>query len=103
MLPTPMGGQWSEYVRSQIGRLHRSWSVSSSAESLDFDNARYMTHRIVQHASALATETRSLLTNSPGSYFQPILHERWQMPEDMHGDMNMPVGPLHVDILPGSL
>ena len=31
--PAPTGGLWSEYVRPQMGRLHRSRSVSSSTEA----------------------------------------------------------------------
>ena len=74
-----------------------------STEALDSNNAMYMTHRIAQHAQTLTTNPRSLPTDSTGPYFQPILHERGQMPEDMYDDMNFPVDPPYVDILPGSL
>ena len=86
-----------------MGRLNRSRSVSSSTEALDSDNARYITSRIVQYVQSLATNTRSLPTDSPSPYFQPILHERGQTPEGMPGDMDFPVGPLHAGILPNSL
>ena len=86
-----------------MGRLHRSWSVSSSTEALDSDNARYITSRIAQHTWSLATGTRSSPTDSPVPYFQPILHERGQTPEGMPGDMDLPVDPPHVGILPSSL
>ena len=56
-----------------------------------------------QHAWSLTTSTRSLLTDPPGPYFQPILHERRQTPEGMAGNMDMPLGPHHAGILPGSL
>ena len=86
-----------------MGRLHRSWSVSSSTEALDSDNVRYITSRKAHHAQSLATSTRSLPTDSPGPYFQPILHERGQTPEGKPGDMDLPVGPPHAAILPSSL
>ena len=86
-----------------MGRLHRSRSVSSSTEALDSDNARYITSWIAQHAQSLATSTRSLPTDSPGPYFQPILHERGQTLEGMPGDMDLPLDPPHAGILPGSL
>ena len=86
-----------------MGRLHRSWPVSSSTEVLDSDNARYITSRIGQHAQSLATGMRSLPTDSPGPYLQPILHERWQTPEGMPGDMDLPVGPPHAGNLPSFL
>ena len=101
--PAPMGGLLTEYVRLQMGRLHRSRSVSSSTEALDSENARYITSRIAQHAWSLATSTRSLPTDSPGPHFQPILHEREQTPEGMLGDMDLPVGPLYAGILPSSI
>ena len=101
--PAPTGGPWSEYVRPQMGRLHKSRSVSSSTEALNSNNARHITCRIAQHAQFLATGTRSLPTDSPGPYFQPILHERGQTPEGMHGGMNLPIDPPHAGILPGSL
>ena len=86
-----------------MGRLHRSRSVPSSTEALDSDNARYITSRIAQHAQSLATSTGSLPTDSPGPYFQPILHERGHTPEGMPGDMDLPVGPPHAGILHDSL
>ena len=98
----PTGVPWSEYVRSQMSRMHRSRSVSSSIEALDSDHARYTTSRIAQHARFLATGTKSLPTESPGPYFQPIPHERGQTPEDMPGDMDLPVCPPHAGILPSS-
>ena len=61
-LPAPNGVPWSEYIRSQG---NRSRSVSSSTEALDSDYARYITHRIAQHARSMATGTRSLPTESP--------------------------------------
>ena len=62
-------------------RTHRnkSSSVSSSTEALESDHARYDTRKIVQHARSMATSTRSLPTNSPVPYFQPI--ERGYMSE----------------------
>ena len=99
----PTGIPWSEYVRYQMSGMHRSRSVSSSIEALDSDHARYITSRIVQSAQSLATGTRSLPTDSPGPYFQPIPHKRGQTPKGMPGDMDLPVGPLHVGILPGTL
>ena len=65
----PTGVPWSEYIRSQ---RNRSRSVSSSTEALDSDHARYITSRIAQHARSMATGTRSLPTDSPVPYFQPI-------------------------------
>ena len=76
LLPAPNGVPWSEYVRSQ---RNRSRSVSSSTEALESDHARYITHRIAQHARSMATGTRSLPTDSPVPYFQPI--ERGPMSE----------------------
>ena len=72
----PTGVTWSEYVRSQ---MNRSMSVSSSTEALDSDHARYITSRIAQLAMSMATDTRSLPTDSPVPYFQQILHERGQV------------------------
>ena len=66
VFPAPMGVPWSEYVRSQ---MNRSRSVSSSTEALDSDHARYITSRLAQHARSLATDTRSLPTDSPVPYF----------------------------------
>ena len=60
LLPAPNGVPWSEYVRQR----NRSRSVSSSTEALDSDHARFVTHRIAQHARSMATGTRSLPTNS---------------------------------------
>ena len=68
-LPGPTGVLWSEYIRSQ---RNRSRSVSSSTEALDSDDPRYITSRIAQHARSMATGTRSLPTDSPVPYFQPI-------------------------------
>ena len=94
--PPPTGVLWSEYVRSQMSRMHRSRSVSSSTKALDSDHAR-----IAQHTQSLATGTRSLPTDSCGPYFQP--HERGQTPKGMPGDMGLPVGPPHaVQSLQGS-
>ena len=84
----PTGVLWSEYVRPQISRMHRSRSASSSTEALDSHHARYITSRIAQHAWSLATGTRPLPTDSPDPYFQPILHERGQTPKGMPGDMD---------------
>ena len=62
-------------------RTHRnkSRSISSSTEALESDHARYVTRKIVQHATSMATGTRSLPTDSPVPYFQPI--ERGYMSE----------------------
>ena len=68
-LPAPTEVPWSEYIRSQ---RNGSRSVSSSTEALDSDHARYITSRIAQHARSMATGTRSLPTDSPVPYFQPI-------------------------------
>ena len=76
LLPAQNGVPWSEYIRSQ---RNRSRSVSSSTEALESDHARYITCRIVQHARSMATGTRSLPTDSPVPYFQPI--ERGPMSE----------------------
>ena len=46
---------------------------------MESDHARYITRRIAQHARSMATSTRSLPTNSPVPYFQPI--ERGNMSE----------------------
>ena len=75
-LPAPTGVPWSEYVRSQ---RNGSRSVSSSTEALDSDHARYITRRIAQHVRSMAAGTRSLPTDSPVPYFQPI--ERGHMSE----------------------
>ena len=58
---------------------NKSRSVSSSTEALESDHARYVTRKIVQHARSMATGTRSLPTDSPVPYFQPI--ERGYMSE----------------------
>ena len=55
LLPASHGVPWSAYVRSQ--RVS-SRSVSSSTETLDSDQARQTTRRILHH-------TRSLPTDSP--------------------------------------
>ena len=81
-LPAPNGVPWSEYIRSQG---NRSRSVSSSTEALDSDHARYIIHRIAQHARSMATSTRSLPTDSPVPYFQPI--ERGHMSEGRLSDL----------------
>ena len=86
---------WSEYIRSQ---RNRSRSVSSSTEALDSDHARYITCRIAQHARSMAAGTRSLPTNSPVPYFQPI--ERGHMSEGKLSDMGsqeaMFAGGMHI-------
>ena len=68
-LPAPNGVPWSEYVRTH---RNKSRSVSSSTEALESDHARYVTRKIAQHARTMATGTRSLPTDSPVPYFQPI-------------------------------
>ena len=75
-LPAPDGVPWSEYVRTH---RNRSRSISSSTETFESDQARYVTRRIAQHARSMATGTQSLPTNSPIPYFQPI--ERGYMSE----------------------
>ena len=75
-LPAPNGVPWSEYVRTH---RNRTKSISSSTEALESYHARYVTRKIVQHARSMATGTRSLPTNSPIPYFQPI--ERGYMSE----------------------
>ena len=62
-------------------RTHRNrpQSISSSTEALESDHARYVTRRIAQHARSMATHTRSLPTDSPIPYFQPV--ERGYMSE----------------------
>ena len=80
LLPAPNGVPWSEYVRQR----NRSRSVSSSTEALDSDHARFVTHRIAQHARSMATSTRSLPTNSPVPYCQPF--ERGPMSEGRLSD-----------------
>ena len=80
--PAPTGVPWSEYLRSQ---RNRSRSVSSSTEALDSDHARYITNRIAQHARSMANGTRSLPTDSPIPYFQPI--ERGHVSEGIPSDI----------------
>ena len=84
-LPAPNGVPWSEYIRSQ---RNRSRSVSSSTEALDSDHARYITSWIAQHARSMATGTRSLPTDSPVPYFQPI--ERGHVSEGGLSDTDSP-------------
>ena len=87
LLPAPNGVPWSEYVRLQ---RNRSMSVSSSTEALESDHARYITRRIAQHARSMATGTRSLPTDSPVPYFQPI--ERGHMSEGRFSDLGSQEG-----------
>ena len=68
-LPAPNGIPWSEYVRTHKNGLP---SISSYTEALESDHARYVTQRIGQHARSMATHTRSLPTDSPIPYFQPV-------------------------------
>ena len=98
----PTGVPWSEYIRLQ---RNRSRSVSSSTEALDSDHARYITSQIAQHARSMATGTRSLPTDSPVPYFQPIErgHVSEGVPSDIgspgdvpHGGMQVP--PHHADL-----
>ena len=86
-LPAPNGVPWSEYVRTQ---RNRSRSVSSSTEALESDHARYITRRIAQHARSMATGTRSIPTDSPIPYFQPI--ERGLMSECRLSDLDSQEG-----------
>ena len=58
---------------------NRTPSISSSTEALESDHARYVTRRIAQHARSMAIHTRSLPTDSPVPYIQPI--ERGYMSE----------------------
>ena len=94
-LPAPNGVPCSEYVRTQ---RNRSRSVSSSTEALESDHARYITRRIAQHARSVATSTRSLPTDSPVPYFQPI--ERDYMSEGSQEGVYVPpyVNPLELTI-----
>ena len=80
--PAPTGVPWSEYIRLQ---RNRSRSASSSTEALDSDHARYITSRIAQHARSMATGTRSLPTDAPVPYFQPI--ERKHVSEGVPSDI----------------
>ena len=43
--PAPTGVLWSEYIRSQMNRMYRSRSASSSTEALGSDQARYITRQ----------------------------------------------------------
>ena len=79
------GVPWSEYVRLQ---RNGSRSVSSSTEALGSDHAVYITRRIAQHARSMDTGTRSLPTDSPVPYFQPI--ERGHMSEGGLNDTYSP-------------
>ena len=87
LLPAPHEVPWSEYVRSQ---KNRSRLVSSSTEALESDRARCITRRIAQHARSMATGTRSLPTNLPVPYFQPI--ERGPMSEGRLSDLSSQEG-----------
>ena len=84
-LPAPTGVLGSEYIRSQ---RNRSRSVPSSTEALDSDHARYITIQITQHARSMTTGTRSLATDSPIPYFQPI--ERGHMSEGVPSNIESP-------------
>ena len=86
----PTGAPWSEHIRSQ---RNRSRSVSSSTEALDSDHARYITSRLTQHARSMATGTRSLPTDSPVPYFQPL--ERGHVSEGVPSDIGVSEGALH--------
>ena len=68
-LPVPNGVPWSEYVRTH---RKRPPSVSSSMEALESDHVRYVTRKIAQHARSMAIRMRSLPTDYPIPYFQPI-------------------------------
>ena len=94
-LPAPNGVPWSEYVRTQRNRPR---SVSSSSEALESYHARYITRRIAQHARSVATGTRSLPTDSPVPYFQPV--ERGYMSEGSQEGVYVPpfVNPLEQTI-----
>ena len=83
--PAPTGVPWSEYIRLQ---RNRSRSVSSSTEALDSDHARYITSQLAQHARSMANGTRSLPTDSPVPYFQPI--ERGHVSEGVPSDIGSP-------------
>ena len=88
--PAPTGVPWSEYIRLQ---RNRSRSVSSSTEVLDSGHARYITSRITQHARFMAAGTRSLPTDSPVPYFQPL--ERGHVSAGVHSDIGSPEGVPH--------
>ena len=89
----PTGVPWSEYVRSQ---RKMSRSVSSSTEVLDSDHTRYITSRITQHARSMATGTRSLPTDSPVPYFQPL--EKGHVSEGVPSDIGLPESALNGSI-----
>ena len=82
LLPAPNGVPWGAYVRSQ---RDRSRSASSYTKALESDHARYITGRIAQHARSMATGTRSLPTDFPVPYFQPI--ERGHMSKGRLSDL----------------
>ena len=72
-LPAPNGVPLSEYIRSQG---NRSRSVSSSTEALDSDHARYITHRIVQHARSMAALQEAAFTG--GIHVSPQYVDPWE-------------------------
>ena len=76
--------------------MNRSRSVSSSTVVLDLDHARYITSRITQHARSMDTGTRSLPTDSPVPYFQPL--ERRHVSGGIPSDIGLPEGALHGSI-----
>ena len=57
-------------------------------EVLDSDHARYITSQIAQHVRSMATGTRSLSTDSPVPYFQPI--ERGHVSDGGVSDIDSP-------------
>ena len=67
---------------------NRSRSISSSTETLESDHARYVMRKIVQHARSMATDIRSLPTDLPVPYFQPI--ERGYMSEGSQEGVYVP-------------
>ena len=85
--PAPTGVPWCEYISLQ---RNRSRSVSSSTEALDSDHARYITSRITQHARSMVISARSLPTDSPVPYFQPL--ERGHVSESVPSDVGLPEG-----------
>ena len=85
LLPASNGVPWSKYVRIQ---RNRSRSNSSSTEVLESDHSRYTARRIVQHARSMATGTRSLPTDSPVPYFQPV--ERGYLSEGLQEGITVP-------------
>ena len=58
--------------------------------------ARYITSRIAQHARSLATDTRSLPTDSPVPYFQQVPQERGQISKGVPSDMDLPIDTHHI-------